>query len=222
MDWSMSFLKTITLCAFDWPTEIIYFDKMKTNIRNVQTTILSDNWSILKKLTYEFQRRDGLWETQIREAYDRGDGATILLYHPSKKTILLTRQFRIPTYLNGNETGLMIEACAGKLDTEDPKDCVIREALEETGYKIENATKVFEAYMSPGSVTEKIFFFMAEYTEEMKVSEGGGLSSEQENIDVLEVSFKDAMEMIKSGEIKDGKTIMLLQHLALNPPWEVK
>lgn len=195
---------------------------MKTNIRNVQTRILSDNWSILKKLTYEFQRRDGTWETQVREAYDRGDGATILLYHPTRQTVLLTRQFRMPTYLNGNENGLMIESCAGKLDSEDPKDCVIREALEETGYKITEATKVFEAYMSPGSVTEKIFFFISPFTDDMKVSEGGGLSSEQENIDVLEVSFKDALGMIKSGEIQDGKTIMLLQHVALNPPWEVK
>lgn len=195
---------------------------MKTNIRNVQTKILSDNWSVLKKLTYEFQKSDGTWETQVREAYDRGDGATILLYHPLKQTVLLTRQFRMPTYLNGNENGLMIETCAGKLDSEDPKDCVIREALEETGYKITDATKVFEVYMSPGSVTEKIFFFISPYSEEMKVSGGGGLSSEQENIDVLEVSFKDALKMITTGEIQDGKTIMLLQHVALNPPWEVK
>jgi nudix-type nucleoside diphosphatase (YffH/AdpP family) len=195
---------------------------MKTNIRNVQTKILSDNWSILKKLTYEFQRRDGSWETQVREAYDRGDGATILLYHSVKRTVLLTRQFRLPTYLNGNENGLLIETCAGKLDSEDPKDCVIREALEETGYKIKDAKKVFEAYMSPGSVTEKIYFYISSYTDDMKVTEGGGLSSEQENIDVLEVPFKDALEMIKSGDIQDGKTIMLLQHVALNPPWEAK
>ncbi len=195
---------------------------MKTNIRNVQTKILSDNWSVLKKLTYEFQKSDGTWETQVREAYDRGDGATILLYHPKKQTVLLTRQFRMPTYLNGNENGLMIETCAGKLDSEDPKDCVIREALEETGYQITDAKKVFEVYMSPGSVTEKIFFFIAPYSEEMKVSGGGGLSSEQENIDVLEVTFKEALKMIETGEIQDGKTIMLLQHVALNPPWEVK
>jgi GDP-mannose pyrophosphatase NudK len=195
---------------------------MKTNIRNVQTKILSDNWSILKKLTYEFQRRDGTWETQVREAYDRGDGATILLYHKTKKTILLTSQFRMPTYLNGNENGLMLEACAGKLDSEDPKDCVIREALEETGYKITDAEKVFESYMSPGSVTEKIFFFISPYTEEMKETEGGGLSSEQENIEVIEIAFDEAMEKIRTGEIKDGKTIMLIQHLALNPPWELK
>lgn len=195
---------------------------MKTNIRNVQTKILSDSWSVLKKLTYEFQKSDGTWETQVREAYDRGDGATILLYHPIKQTVLLTRQFRMPTYLNGNENGLMIETCAGKLDSEDPKECVIREALEETGYQITEAKKVFEVYMSPGSVTEKIFFFIAPYSEEMKVSGGGGLSSEQENIDVLEVTFKDALKMMSTGEIQDGKTIMLLQHVALNPPWEVK
>lgn len=195
---------------------------MKTFIRNLQTKILANDWSVLKKLTYEFQRRDGSWETQVREAYDRGDGATILLYHPMKQNVLLTRQFRIPTFLNGNENGLMIETCAGKMDENDPKDCVIREALEETGYKITDAKKVFEAYMSPGSVTEKIFFFMAPYDESMKISDGGGLSTEQENIDVLEMPFTEAMARIQTGEIQDGKTIMLLQHVALNPPWEVK
>lgn len=195
---------------------------MKTNIRNVQTKILSNDWSVLKKLTYEFQRRDGTWETQVREAYDRGDGATILLYHPKKKTVLLTRQFRMPSYLNGNENGLLIETCAGKLDEKDPKACVLRESIEETGYKIPDATKVFEAYMSPGSVTEKIFFFMAPYDESMKVTEGGGLSTEQENIDVMEMPFEEALSKIRSGEIQDAKTIMLLQHAALNPPWEVK
>lgn len=195
---------------------------MKTYIRNLQTKILSNNWSVLKKLTYEFQRRDGSWETQVREAYDRGNGATILLYNPQKKNVLLTRQFRMPTFLNGNDNGLMIETCAGKLDEADPKQCVIREALEETGYEISDAEKVFEAYMSPGSVTEKIFFFMAPYDESMKVSDGGGLSSEQENIDVLEMPFTEALAKIKSGEIQDGKTIMLLQHVAINPPWEVK
>ncbi len=206
----------------DWPTEIIYFDKMKTHIRNMQTQILSDNWSVLKKLTYEFQRHDGTWETQVREAYDRGDGATILLYHPENQTILLTRQFRAPTYLNGNNDGLLIEACAGKLDETDPKQCVIREALEETGYKIQDAQRIFEAFMSPGSVTEKIYFFIAPYDRSMKVSEGGGLSSEQENIDVLEMPFKEALNLIRSGGIQDGKTIMLIQNLALNPPWVLK
>ena len=202
--------------------KLFTLDFMKTKIRNVQTQILSDNWSVLKKLTYEYQRADGVWETQIREAYDRGDGATILLYHPEKKTVLLTSQFRLPTYLNGNSTGLMIESCAGKLDEEDPKQCVIREALEETGYRITDAEKVFEVYMSPGSVTEKIFFYISPYDESMKVSDGGGLHQEQENIEVLEVKFDRAMAMIKDGSIQDAKTIMLLQHLALNPPWHVK
>lgn len=183
---------------------------MKTNIRNIQKSRLADNWGKLDKVSYEFKRDDGTWESQVREVYDRGNGATILLYNTLKKSVLLTRQFRIPTYFNGNEDGLMIETCAGKLDEKDPDQCIIREAEEETGYRIKEIKKIFELYMSPGSVTELIHFYVAPYDDSMKVSQGGGLQTEQENIEVLEVPFEQALSMLKNGEINDGKTSILL------------
>lgn len=188
---------------------------MSGKIRKLTEKIIARDWSTLKKLSYEYQTNSGDWEVHTREAYDRGDGATILLYNPSKQTVILTRQFRIPTFLNKNPDGHLIEACAGKLD-EEAEACVRREALEETGYKIEKVEKVFEAYMSPGSVTELIHFFTAAVSDDMKVSTGGGVDHEQENIEVLELPFEQALVMIKKGEIKDAKTIMLLQHAALS------
>ena len=185
------------------------------NIKNLRTEILSDNWYTLKKLSFEYLTKKGNWESQEREAYDRGNGATILLYNKEQKSVILTRQFRAPTYINGNETGMMIETCAGLLDKDKPEDCIRKETKEETGYEIDKVTKVLEAYMSPGSVTEIIYFFIAEYTSNMKTTAGGGLEDEQEEIQVLELPFDTALQMIKSGEIKDGKTIMLLQHLRL-------
>lgn len=184
-------------------------------IKITKNEILSDNWYTLRKITYDYQKKDGSWETQSREAYDRGNGATILLYNTTHKTIILTRQFRMPTYLNGNDSGMMIEACAGLLDTEDAEECIRRETEEETGYSIKDVRKIFEVYMSPGSVTETICFFIGEYTKDMKVNDGGGLAEEQENIEVLEYPFETAMQMI-GGEIKDAKTIMLLQYAKIN------
>ncbi|GGH08041.1 GDP-mannose pyrophosphatase NudK [Mucilaginibacter phyllosphaerae] len=189
---------------------------MSDKIRNVQTTVLSDNWYTLRKVTYEFLGRDGQWQQHSREAYDRGNGATILLYNPTNQTVILTRQFRMPTYLNGNTDGYMIETCAGLLDKDNPEDCIRKETEEETGYKISAVQKVFEAYMSPGSVTEILYFFVAEYTKDMKVSDGGGLQEETENIEVMEMPFARALDMIKTGEIKDAKTIMLLQYAQIN------
>lgn len=189
---------------------------MSDTIKIIEDKILSDNWYVLHKVTYELTKADGTTETQSREAYDRGNGAAILLYNTAQQTVILTRQFRLPTYVNGNETGMMIEACAGLLDKDNPEDCIKRETEEETGYKINEVKKVFEAYMSPGSVTEILYFFIAEYSKDMKVSEGGGLEDEQENIEVLELPISDAMKMIKTGEIKDAKTIMLLQHIKLS------
>lgn len=189
---------------------------MSDNIRNVQTTVLSDNWYTLRKVTYEFLGRDGQWQQHSREAYDRGNGATILLYNKTNQTVILTRQFRMPTYLNGNADGYMIETCAGLLDKDNPEDCIRKETEEETGYKITSVQKAFEAYMSPGSVTEILYFFTAEYTNDMKVSDGGGLADETENIEVLEMPFARALEMVKIGEIKDAKTIMLLQYAQIN------
>jgi GDP-mannose pyrophosphatase NudK len=186
------------------------------NVKILETKILSDNWYILRKLTYEYTKKDGSKMTQSRETYDRGNGATILLYNKAQRTIILTRQFRLPTFVNGNETGMLIEACAGLLDKDNAEDCIRRETEEETGYKITEVRKIFEAYMSPGSVTEILYFFIAEYAKEMKINEGGGVAHEEENIEVLELDIDVAMKMIDTGEIKDGKTIMLLQYIKLN------
>lgn len=182
-------------------------------VKITKTEILSDNWYTLNKVTYEKLKSNGTIETQSREAYDRGNGATILLYNKNSKTVILTRQFRLPTFINGNTTGMLIEACAGLLDNDNPEDCIKRETEEETGYQISKVEKIFESYMSPGSVTEILYFFIAEYSKEMKTSAGGGLEEEGEDIQVLELSFDETLKMIDTGEIKDAKTIMLLQHL---------
>lgn len=188
---------------------------MIKDVRLLKTEVLSDNWYTLRKITFQFTKKNGEVVTQEREAYDRGNGATILLYNQEKKTIILTRQFRLPTFTNGNNSGMMIEACAGLLDKDNAEDCIRRETEEETGYVVKDVKKVFEAYMSPGSVTEILYFFIAAYSNDMKVSEGGGAAHEEENIEVLEMSFDQALEMIGTGEIKDAKTIMLIQHLRL-------
>ena len=185
-------------------------------VRNIEREILSDNWYTLNKYTFEYLKPDGSWESQQREAYDRGNGAAILLYNTKKGTVVLTRQFRMPTYVNGNDDGMMIEVCAGLLDGDNPADCVRKETEEETGYKISNVKKVMQPYMSPGSVTEILYLFVGEYDDSMKVSEGGGAEDETENIEVLELGFEAALEMISTGEIIDAKTIMLLQYAKLN------
>jgi nudix-type nucleoside diphosphatase (YffH/AdpP family) len=186
------------------------------SVRIVQTEILSDNWYTLRKITFEIEKSDGTINTQSREAYDRGNGAVILLYNKLQNSVVLTRQFRLPTYVNGNETGMLIEACAGLLEQESPEECIKREAMEETGYDVGEVKKIFEAYMSPGSVTEILHFFIAEYTKTDLRSNGGGVEAEEENIEVLEILFKDALSMIEDGRIKDGKTIMLLQYIQIN------
>lgn len=185
-------------------------------VKITDTEILSNNWYTLKKVTYDFLDHNGKWQTQSREAYDRGNGATILLYNKENKTVILTRQFRLPTYLNGNSSGMLIEACAGLLDQDNPEDCIRRETEEETGFKISDARKIFEIYMSPGSVTEILYFFVAEYKRNMRVSDGGGIEDEHENIEVLELPFSKAYSMMESGEIRDAKTIILLQYAKLN------
>ena len=183
---------------------------MIDQVKIINTEILSNNWYILNKVTYEYRKKDGSVQTQSREAYDRGNGATILLYNQQQRTVILTRQFRIPTYVNGNETGMLIESCAGLLDKDNPEDCIRRETEEETGYQIKDVRKVYEAYMSPGSVTELLYFFIAAYEASMKVNDGGGVEHEEENIEVLEINIDEAMAMVTNGLIKDGKTIMLL------------
>jgi GDP-mannose pyrophosphatase NudK len=184
----------------------------KEQVRILKEELLSDNWYTLKKYDYEILK-GGHWQKQTREVYDRGNGAVILLYHTTQKTVILTRQFRLPSFVNGNEKGFLIEACAGLLDQDNPEEAVKRETEEETGYRIREVHKIFEAYMSPGSVSEILHFFIAEYSASMKVHQGGGVVQEQEDIEVLEVPFEMALAMLKTGEIRDAKTIILLQYL---------
>lgn len=185
-------------------------------IKIKQTELLSDNWYLLNKVTFDFLRKDGVWITQKREVYDRGNGAGILLYNREQKTIILTQQFRLPAYLNGNETGMMVEVCAGLLDQDHPEQCIIRETEEETGYRIKSVQKIMETFMSPGAVTEILHLYVGEYDASMKVNEGGGLEHEQEEIEVIEMPFEEAYNRIATGEIKDAKTILLLQYAKIN------
>ena len=187
---------------------------MRDRVRVLGETVLSNNWGLVKKTSLELQRLNGEWQRQERETYDRGDGAGILLYNKEKKTVILTRQFRFPVYAHG-EGGWLIEVCAGRLDGDDPIACARKEAEEESGYRVSDVTLVFETYMSPGSVTEKLSLFVAKYDADSKVSEGGGLAHEGEDIEVLELPFDLAMTMLGRGEIADAKTILLLQHVAL-------
>jgi GDP-mannose pyrophosphatase NudK len=189
---------------------------MIDNVKIIKTEILSDNWYTLKKITYEYLKNNSTKQIQTREAYDRGNGATILRFNKEQRTVILTRQFRLPTFINGNVSGMLMEACAGLLDKDNAEDCIRRETEEETGYKIRDLRKIFEAYMSPGSVTEILYFLIAEYSSSMKISAGGGIEKEQENIEVLELDFNESINMLGSGEIKDAKTIMLLQYVKLN------
>jgi nudix-type nucleoside diphosphatase (YffH/AdpP family) len=184
-------------------------------VRIIEERLLSDDWYVLKKTTFDYRCRDGRWQRQSRETYDRGNGAVLLLFNAERGTVVLTRQFRFPAYVNGCPDGLLIEACAGLLDGEDPHTCIRRESQEETGFVVRAPRKIFEAYMSPGSVTEKLHFFVAEYESRDRVSEGGGDASEGEDIEVIELTLASALDLIANGAIQDGKTIMLLQHAAL-------
>jgi nudix-type nucleoside diphosphatase (YffH/AdpP family) len=185
-------------------------------VKILENKVLSDQFYILRRFTFERVERSGKRVTQVREVYDRGNGAAILLYNRAAKTVILTRQFRMPTFVNGNPTGMLIECCAGLLDQDNAEEAIRRETEEETGYKIGVVEKVIEVYMSPGSVTEILYLFVAEYTKEMRVSDGGGLEGESEDIEVLEIAYSRAWDMVKTGQIKDAKTILLLQHAELN------
>jgi len=184
-------------------------------IRVKDVRLLSDNHYTLKTTTFEWRRDNGAWQTQHRESYDRGNGAVLLPYSLKQRTIVLVRQFRYPAYVNGYDD-LLIEAAAGLLDNASPEARIRAEAEEETGYRLREVKKVFEAFMSPGSVTEKLHFFVAEYEPEMRIGAGGGLPAEGEEIEVLELPFDAALAMIGDGRIVDAKTIMLLQYAALN------
>ena len=185
----------------------------RIRIRKVET--LSDDWYVLKKTTFDIRRRNGSWQTMSRETYDRGNGAVILLYSKAKGTVVLTRQFRFPAFANGHD-GMLIEACAGLLDERDPESAICAETEEETGYRVSNIRKVYDAFMSPGSVTERLHFYVGEYSDAQKVSDGGGHAAEGEDIEVLEIGLAEALKMVETGAIMDGKTIMLLQYAALN------
>lgn len=187
----------------------------KDRVRIKQVEVLSDNWYVLRKTTYDFQGRDGTWRNMSRETYDRGNGATILLYSKLKQTVVLTRQFRFPAFVNEHD-GMLIETCAGLLDRDDPHTCIRKETEEETGYRIKDVRKIFEAFMSPGSVTERLYFFVGEYFDEDKLGEGGGVEAEGEEVEVLELPLDEALAMIETGAISDGKTIMLLQYAKLH------
>lgn len=184
---------------------------MSLNINVIKDKILSENWFLLRNMTYELTRSDGSVVRHRREVYDRGNGATILLYNRHKQTVVLVRQFRIATWINGNEDGMLIETCAGLLDSDEPEACVRKEAIEETGFEVGEVRKLFELFMSPGGVTELIHFFIAEYNDTQRANGGGGV--DDEDIEVLELPYNRALEMMANGEIRDGKAVILLQYL---------
>ncbi|WP_322029343.1 NUDIX domain-containing protein [Paraburkholderia sp. J76] len=197
----------------------------KDRVRLIDTTVLSDDWYVLRKVTFDFLRSNGTWQRQSRETYDRGNGATILLHNPATGNIVLTRQFRMPAFVNGHD-GMMIEAAAGLLDHASPEERIRAEAEEETGYRVRNLRKVFEAFMSPGSVTEKLYFYLGEYDSSTRIGKGGGIAAEGEDLEVIEMPLREALAAIERAEIVDGKTIMLVQHLALHQlsqgPWNCR
>ena len=186
-----------------------------TSAQLLNTEVLARHHYLLKSVTCAYVGSDSALHTIRREVYDRGDGAAILLYDPARGMVLLTRQFRVPAFVQGDATGMLIEACAGMLDADGPEDAIRREAEEETGYRVGALTKVCEAYSSPGAVTELIHYYVAAYDPSMRVGPGGGLADEQEDIEVLELPIDEALGMIGSGGIRDAKTIVLLQHVRL-------
>jgi nudix-type nucleoside diphosphatase (YffH/AdpP family) len=189
---------------------------MEDRVRIRSEEILADDWAVLKKTVLDYRRLDGRWETQVRQTYDRGDGAAILPFDPVRSTVLMVRQFRYPAYVTGHREPL-IEACAGRLDADDPETCIRKEAEEELGYRIGAVRQVAAPYMSPGSVTERLWLFVARYSPSDRVSAGGGAVHEGEDIEVLEMTLDEALAGISTGRIIDAKTIILIQHLKLDP-----
>jgi len=187
---------------------------MSLKIEIIKDKILSDNYFVLRNITYDLTRKNGEVIRHKREVYDRGNGATILLYNREKQTVVLIRQFRVATWVNGNPDGRLLETCAGLLDNDEPEVCIRKEAIEETGFAVGEVKKLFELYMSPGGVTEIVYFFIAEYSDAQRANAGGGV--EDEDIDVMEIPFAQALEMVKTGEIQDGKALILLQYLQIS------
>lgn len=188
---------------------------MRDRIRIRSVELLSDDWAVLKKTVYDYRQRDGTWVTQTRQTYDRGDGAVILPYDPLRGTVLLVSQFRFPAYVTGHPEPL-IEACAGLLDADDPETAIRREAEEELGYRLRHVRHLYTPYMSPGSLTERLSFFTADYSPDDRISDGGGHPDEGEDIEVLEMEIGEAMAAVHDGRIVDAKTIMLIQHVMLD------
>ena len=188
------------------------------NVRIEAIEVLSDSWYVLRKVRFEILDRHGSWSKQEREAYDRGNGATVLLVDWTRRTVLLTRQFRIPAYLNGHVDGMLLETPAGLLDNDDAETAIRREAEEETGCKIRTITPLFDLYMSPGSVTERVAYYVAEYVPADLKTEGGGVEEEGEDIEVVELDLDEAFAAVANGRINDGKTVLLLQWAQLNEP----
>lgn len=186
-------------------------------IRDVE--LLATAWHVLRRTTYDYRNRDGRWSREQRETYDRGDGATVLLYDPDRRTVLLTRQFRYPAYVNGHPDGMLVEAAAGLLDDDDPADAIRREAAEELGVTVGELRAVFQVWMSPGSVTERLHFYAAPYTPADRTGAGGGVVAEGEDIEAVELPFDEALARVGDGRIADAKTIMLLQWAALSGPF---
>lgn len=186
----------------------------KAEIRNLKSTVLSDDWATLTRHEFELKRRDGVWDAQIRQTYDRGHAAVILPYDPVRKTVLLVRQFRLPVHLEG-ENGLLMEACAGLLEGDDPETCIRKEAEEELGYRLGAVRRLYDIYMSPGSVTERLAFFMAHYGPQDRINAGGGNAHEGEDIEVIEMPLAEAMALVRSGGIIDAKTVMLIQQAVI-------
>lgn len=190
---------------------------MSENVKNIVHKTLSKAWATLLEIEYDYRFKDGTWKRVSRESYNRGHGTAVLLYNIEKSTVILTKQFRMPIYNTNTEEAMSIEACAGAIDkNESPESTIIRETEEEVGYKIKEIKKIMETYMSPGALTEKMYLYVAQYSDDMKVNDGGGLEIENEEIEVMEIPFSKALEMVASGEIKDAKTIMLLQYAQIH------
>jgi len=190
---------------------------MSENIKNITIKTLSKAWATLSEINYDYQFKNGSWKRVSRESYDRGHGTGILLYNVEKGTVILTRQFRMPIYQTNKHEGMSIEVCAGAIDDNDsPEATIVREVEEEVGYRITEVKKVMEAYPSPGALTEKMYLFVAPYSDTMKVNDGGGVAGELEEIEVMEIPFSKALQMIASTEIRDAKTIMLLQYAQIH------
>ncbi|MEO5788383.1 MAG: NUDIX domain-containing protein [Gelidibacter sp.] len=190
---------------------------MSENIKNIVHKTLSKAWATLLQIDYDYKFKDGTWKRVSRESYDRGNGTGVLLYNIEKRTVILTKQFRMPIYETNPDEAMSLEVCAGAIDkNQSPESTIIREVEEEVGYKIKEVKKVLEAYMSPGALTEKMYLFIAPYTDAMKINEGGGVAGEHEEIEVLEMPFLKALKMMESGDIRDAKTIMLLQYAQMN------